>query len=63
MKQEEIVKLSDVELQDNLLLLRKQYATLKMNHAISPLENPAQLKTKRRTIARLCTEINKRKNN
>lgn len=61
MKQEEIIKLSDVQLQDNLIRFRREYATLKMNHAISPLENPVQLRTKRRAIARLCTEMSKRK--
>jgi large subunit ribosomal protein L29 len=35
---------------------------MKMNHAISPLENPLIVRTTRKNVARLATEINKRKN-
>jgi large subunit ribosomal protein L29 len=31
-----------------------------MTHAISPLENPIQLRALRRTVARIATEITKR---
>jgi large subunit ribosomal protein L29 len=31
-----------------------------MTHAVSPLENPIQLRTLRRTVARIATEITKR---
>jgi ribosomal protein L29 len=33
-----------------------------MNHAVSPLENPLQIKTARRTIARLLAAISAKKN-
>jgi large subunit ribosomal protein L29 len=36
---------------------------LKLNHAISPLDNPLQIKDVRRTIARLATELSQRENN
>lgn len=61
MEQEEIIKLSDSELQEKLGSFKKAYADLKMNHAITPLENPIQIRQKRKVIARVFTEINKRK--
>ena len=36
---------------------------LKLNHTISPLENPSQIKAARRDIARLKTEIRQRELN
>jgi len=39
---------------------RKQLVKLKLNHAVSPLENPNKIKAYRRTIARLLTEVKKR---
>jgi len=36
---------------------------MKLNHAISPLENPQIIKESRRTIARLMTEKRKREMN
>jgi large subunit ribosomal protein L29 len=35
----------------------KQLSDLKLNHAVSPLENPMQIKNVRRTVARILTEI------
>ena len=57
MKQKEIVKLSKEDLQDKLMEYQKQLEELKMTHAISPLENPLQIKKARRIIARLKTAI------
>jgi large subunit ribosomal protein L29 len=57
MKQKEIQKLSKDDLLDKLNDVQKEYETLQLNHAISPLENPVQLRTVRRTIARLKTAI------
>ena len=57
MKATEIEKLSLEELADNLADRQKQLLDLKMNHAVSPLENPMQIKTVRRTISRLLTAI------
>ncbi len=57
MKQKEIQNLSIADLQDKLDEVQKEYETLQMNHAISPLENPIQLRFVRRTIARLKTAI------
>ncbi len=34
---------------------------LKFNHAVTPLDNPAHIRVKRRDIARMKTELNNRK--
>ena len=57
MKQTEIVKLSKEDLQDKLMEYQKQLEELKMTHAISPLENPLQIKKTRRIVARIKTAI------
>ena len=60
MKQKEIKDLSAAELQEKLNQTKKAYADLKMAHAISPIENPLQIRSIRRTVARLATELTKR---
>jgi large subunit ribosomal protein L29 len=60
MKQSEIKQLSEAELQEKLSETKKSYSDLKMAHAISPLENPIQLRDARRTVARVATEITNR---
>ena len=60
MKQSEIIELSNDDLQEKLVSLKKSYTDLKMAHAISPLETPMQLRTLRRTVARVATELTKR---
>ncbi|APU67513.1 MAG: 50S ribosomal protein L29 [Christiangramia sp.] len=60
MKQSEVKELSVAELQEELGKSRKAYADLKMAHAVSPLENPIQLRAERRKVARLATELTKR---
>jgi large subunit ribosomal protein L29 len=60
MKQSEVRELSVAELQERLDEKRKAYADLRMAHAVSPLENPIQLRTVRRSIARIATELTKR---
>jgi large subunit ribosomal protein L29 len=57
MKQSEIKNLSKEDLQDKLAEFQKQLEELKMTHAISPLENPLQIKTARRAIARINTAL------
>jgi len=61
MKQEVIRELSTPELVERLDEERMQLNKLKMNHAVSPLENPNKIKAYRRTVARLVTELHKRK--
>ena len=60
MKQSEIKDLSAAALQEKLNQTKKAYADLKMAHAISPIENPLQIRRVRRTVARLATELTKR---
>jgi len=55
MKQSEIKNLSVEDLNDKLQQLQNELKDLKMNHAITPLENPAQIRSVRRIIARLLT--------
>ena len=62
MKAPEIEKLSLEDLQDKLADYQKKLLDLKMSHAVSPLENPLQIKTVRRTISRLLTAITAKKN-
>jgi large subunit ribosomal protein L29 len=60
MKQSEIKNLSAAELQEQLSQLKKTYTDLKNAHAISPIQNPLQLRGLRRSVARLYTELTKR---
>ena len=60
MRQSEIKGASPADLQEKLVESKKASTDLKMAHAISPLENPIQLRTQRRTIARIQTELNNR---
>ncbi|MDA0200986.1 MAG: 50S ribosomal protein L29 [Bacteroidetes bacterium] len=62
MKQSEIEKLSLEDLKDKLQEQQKQLSDLKMNHAVSPLENPLQIKIARKTVARLLTAISAKEN-
>jgi large subunit ribosomal protein L29 len=53
MKQSEIKEASTADLQEKLTENRRAFSDLKMAHAITPLENPIQLKAQRRAIAKL----------
>jgi large subunit ribosomal protein L29 len=39
---------------------KRQLTKLKLNHAVSPLENPNKIRAYRKTIARLETELRQR---
>ena len=60
MKQQEVMKLSNDELKEQLIENKKKFNELKMAHAVSPLENPIQIKAVRKSIARIMTELTKR---
>lgn len=60
MKQEVINELSTPELIERLEDETKQLVKLRLNHSVSPIENPNKIKTYRRTIARIKTELRKR---
>jgi len=63
MKQEVISQLSTADLKERLEEERKHLSKLKMNHAISPLENPNVISQTRKIIARILTELKKREIN
>ncbi|MFA8299448.1 MAG: 50S ribosomal protein L29 [Hyphomicrobiales bacterium] len=60
MKKEVIRELSTAELKERLAEERLQLNKLKLNHAVSPIENPNKIKAYRQTIARLLTELRRR---
>jgi large subunit ribosomal protein L29 len=63
MKIAEIRELTTQELQEKLAAEKESLVRLKLTHAVSPLENPSQLKAIRKNIARMNTELSLRKNN
>lgn len=52
----EIKELTTADLIDKIASQQTEYTKMKMNHAISPLENPVSIRAKRRYIARLLNE-------
>ena len=60
MKSSEIKELSNQELIEHIDNEKTSLVRMKLNHAISPLENPQKIKESRKTIARLMTEKRKR---
>ena len=63
MKTREIKELNTKEVQERMDAEKERLSRLVLNHAISPLDNPLQIKEVRRTIARLATELRQRENN
>lgn len=63
MKTREIKELNNKEIHERIDAANEQLDRLRMNHAISPLDNPLQIKVVRRTIARLATELRQREIN
>lgn len=60
MKSSEIKELSNQELLEHIDNEKTALVRMKLNHAISPLENPQKIKESRKTVARLMTEMRKR---
>lgn len=63
MKSAEVKELNVKELTERLDAQRELLERLKMNHAISPLDNPMNIKETRRSIARIATELRQRELN
>ncbi len=63
MKIAEIRELSTAELKERVETEVTRYAQMRLNHAISPLENPELLKKTRRDIARMKCELRSRELN
>ena len=64
MKIKEVRELETKDLAERLQTEIAKYNQLKLNHSITPLENPSEIRTTRRNIARMKTvlrlrEINK----
>ncbi len=60
MKRESLRELSVGDLNDRLDQARIQLVKMKINHAVSPLENPNTIRTTRKQIARILTELRRR---
>lgn len=60
MKNSEIKELTDKELKEKIEDEKAHLVRMKLNHAVSPLDNPNKLKESRRLVARLKTELRKR---
>ena len=60
MKIKELRELETKELAERLDAEVAKYNQMKLNHAITPLENPSQIKAARRDIARMKTELRQR---
>ena len=63
MKIAEIRELPTNELAERIETEVANYDQMVLNHSISPLDNPAQIKKLRRTIARMKTEVRLRELN
>ena len=63
MKNAEIKDMSTADLKERVLAEKANYDQLVINHSISPIENPAQIRLLRRTIARMETELRQREIN
>ena len=60
MKQEVIIEMGTAELIERLDEEKKHLTRLKLNYPVSPLENPHQISSNRKAIARIQTELKKR---
>lgn len=60
MKIAEINELTTAEIQERLASEKEDLVRMKLNHSISPLDNPLQIKVARKTIARLATVLRQR---
>lgn len=64
MKSKEIKELETKDLAEKLETEVAKYNQMKLNHAITPMENPSQIKDfTRRDIARMKTELRQRELN
>jgi large subunit ribosomal protein L29 len=63
MKVSEINEMNDKEIVERLQIEQESLLRLKMNHAVSPLDNPMKLKVSRKNIARIKTVLRARELN
>lgn len=60
MKATEIKDLSLADLNEKVEIEKQKLVKLKINHAVSPVENPILIRDTRKVIARLNTELRRR---
>ena len=60
MKTSEIKELSTTDLLERIDTERTMLVRMRLNHAITPLDNPHKIKQVKLTIARLLTELRSR---
>jgi large subunit ribosomal protein L29 len=63
MKSSEVKQLTTKEIAEHLEVQQLALVKMRLNHAVSPLENPMKIKYARRVIARLKTELKSRQLN
>ena len=63
MKIAEIREMSTNDLLERVQAEMANYQQMVLNHSISPLDNPSQIRQLRRTIARMKTELRQRELN
>lgn len=62
MKASEIRGLSVSEIEEKIAAARLELEKMKLNHAISPLENPMKIRKTRKDIARMLTILTEKQN-
>jgi large subunit ribosomal protein L29 len=60
MKTSEIKELSTKELKERIYSENELMIRMKLNHAVSPLDNPIKIRDSRKNVARMKTELVKR---
>ncbi|MGC9344257.1 MAG: 50S ribosomal protein L29 [Bacteroidales bacterium] len=60
MKNSEVRELSNKELRERIDSEKENLVRMRLNHAVSPLDNPLRLRAVKKDIARLMTELRKR---
>ena len=63
MKTKEVKELETKDLAERMEAEVAKYNQMKFNHNVTPLENPSLIKTARRDIARMKTELRQRELN
>ena len=60
MKAKEIKELTTAEIAERLDAEKAKLNNMKLNHTLTPLDNPLQIREARKIIARLATEFRQR---
>ena len=63
MKTSEIKELTKKEIVEKLQVEKENLVRLKLNHAVSPLDNPMKIQVSKKNIARLQTVLRERELN